>query len=151
MRSTLNRNTVFQHDNLIAVTYSRESVRYDNAGNTALFNGIDYIELGFCIQRAGCLVQNHNGRVFCKNSCNLKSLSLSARKILAALGNLIIVTAVAPHDLLVNLCVPCRQDHFKILNGGIPHFDVIRDAVLKQRDLLIDHGDRPRKHIAVDL
>ena len=47
--------------------------------------------------------------------------------------------------------IPSCQDHFEIFDRRIPHPDVVRDRILKECDVLIDHRDRACELIPVDL
>ena len=50
----------------------------------------------------------------------------------------------------MDLRVPRRKDDFEVLDGVIPHFDVVCDGVVKEDDVLIHHGDAAGENGAVD-
>ena len=79
----------------------------------------------------------------------LHALPLAARKVLAALGQLILIAALALHDILVQLRVARRHDHLKVLYGGIPHFYIVGDGILEKDYVLIHYGQRAGEHAAV--
>ena len=60
-------------------------------------------------------------------------------------------TALTDHDIVIDARVACSQDHFEILNGIVPHANVLRDGIFKEGDILIDDTDRTGEDIAVDL
>ena len=66
--------------------------------------------------------------------------------ILAAL-----ITSLTHHNIIVKLCIPCSQDHFKIFDGIVPHFNIVRYGVLKQDNVLIYHSQGAGRHIPVYL
>ena len=103
MRTSLHSHTVVKHDDLITISYGTKSVRHNDAGHSSVFHGFDKVVLGLGVTSARRLVKNDDRRVLRKNSCDFESLTLTARKILAALCDAIIVTAVTAHDLLVQL------------------------------------------------
>lgn len=125
------------------------SVRHNDAGDSSVFHCFDKVVFGLGVKCARRFVQNDDRWVLRKNSCDLEPLTLTARKILASLGNAVIETTVASHDLLVQLRIPRRKDHLKVLNRVVPHFDVFGDRAFKKRDFLIDNGERTREHVTV--
>ena len=60
-------------------------------------------------------------------------------------------TSHTHHNIIVKLCIPCSQDHFKIFDGIVPHFNIVRYGVLKQDNVLIYNSQGTGKHIPVYL
>ena len=50
----------------------------------------------------------------------------------------------------MELGIPGRHDHLKVLDRVIPHLDVVGDGVLEENDVLIDNGQRAGENAAVD-
>ena len=51
----------------------------------------------------------------------------------------------------MHLGVPGGEHHFKILDGIIPHLDVVGDGILKQDNVLIHHRQRAGHHASWNL
>ena len=51
---------------------------------------------------------------------------------------------------MINLGIPCGQRDLEILNGGIPHADVVGDGILKDHNVLIHHRQRPGEFFPAD-
>ena len=103
------------------------------------------------VKCGGGLVHDEDGWVLRQHAGDLHALELPAGKVLAALQHPVLIAAVALHDILVQHGVPGGQDHLVILNGAVPHLDVVGDAVPEQSDVLIHHRQRAGEHVAVDL
>ena len=125
-------------------------MRNDDARDAAHADGTDHFVLRLCVQRARRLVQNTDGRILRQCPCDLDPLSLAAREVAPVLGELVLITARSKDDILVNVGVARRHDHLKILNGIIPHLDIGRDRVLKERHVLVDDRHRTDEHVPVD-
>ena len=50
----------------------------------------------------------------------------------------------------MNLGIPGRQNHLKVLDAAVPHFDVVGNGVFKQNDILIHHRKTAVEYILVD-
>ncbi|CDC62702.1 unknown [Clostridium sp. CAG:448] len=50
----------------------------------------------------------------------------------------------------MQLRIPGSHDHLEVLNGIVPHFDVVRNGIFKKNDVLIHNGKRSRKHATVN-
>ena len=137
-------DAVVEYDNLVTVAYGGKAVRDNNAGNTAIADGLNHFIFRFGVECGSGFIENENGRILRQHTGNFQALPLSAREIPSAAHQLMPVSAGKPHDVVVKLRVPRGEDHLKILNGIIPHLDVIGDSVLKHNDILID--DRQRTH-----
>ena len=142
---------MIHYDDLVAVTDGGKAVSNNDAGNSSVLNGLDHLVFGLGIKCRGCLVKDDDGGILCKHTRNFHSLTLTAREILAALGNLVVITAVTLHNALVELCVARRHNHFKVLDGAIPHFYVVGNRVLEKNNILVNDRKRSCKHASVNL
>ena len=122
-----------------------------DAGDAAVGNGLDQLVLRFGVQGAGRFVQNDDGGVLGQDPGDLQALALAAGQVLAVFNQPSLISARPLEDVVVKLGVAGGQDDLKILDGGVPHADVVGDGVLKQDDFLVHHGDRAGEHAARNL
>ena len=126
-------------------------MRDDNTGDPAVADRFHDVIFRLCIQCARRLIQYDDGRILRKHAGDLQALTLAAGKVLAVLCQFSVIAAGPPEDIIVNLGVSCRQDHFEISNAFIPHADIRRNGVLKKNDFLVHDCHRSGKHTSVDL
>ena len=126
-------------------------MRDDDTGNAAHADRLHHLVLRLGVQRRRRFVQNADGRILRQRPGDLDPLPLSAGEVAPVLGESVLIAARTQDDILVDLGVPGCHDHLKILDGGIPHLDIVRDRVLKQRHVLVDDRHRPDENISVDL
>ena len=122
----------------------------DDAGKAALLDRFHQFIFRFRVQGAGGFIHNDNGRILGQHPGDFQPLALAAGKILAALGELPVESPVAGDDVVVDLGVVGSIDHFKILDGVVPHLDIVGDGILKEHDILVHHGDGAGEDAAVD-
>ena len=151
MCSALDHVAVIHYDDLVAVTYGGKTVSNNDAGNSSVLDGLYDLIFGLGIKCTCCLVKDDDRGILCKHSRDFDSLTLTAREILTALGKLVVIAAVTLHNVLVELCVPRRHNHFKVLDGAIPHFDVVGNRVLEKNNILVNDRKRSCKHASVNL
>ena len=76
-------------------------MRHHDAGDAAVLDGAHHVVFRFRIQRARRLVQKDDRGVLRKHAGDLHALALPAGEVLAALGQLILIAALALHYILV--------------------------------------------------
>ena len=121
------------------------------AGHTSVLYRIYYLVLGICIKSACRFVKYHDSRIGCQCTSDLYALPLTARDVFSSNRELAVILTVSVHYYLMDTCVLCRKDHFKILDRCIPHLNILRYAALKQRNILIDNSNRACKNILGDI
>ena len=151
MCSALDHVAVIHYDDLVAVTYGGKTVSNNDAGNSSVLDGLDHLIFGLGIKCRGCFVKDDDRGILCKHSRNFDSLTLTAREILTALGKLVVIAAVTLHNVLVELRIARRHNHFKVLDRAIPHFDVVGNRVFEKNNILVNDRKRSCKHASVYL
>ena len=151
MCTTLYNVAVIHYDDLVTITNSRESVSNHDTGNSSVLDRFDDLILSLGVKCRGCLVKNNDRGILSQHSGNFHSLTLTAREIFTTLGDPVIITAVTLHNVLVELCVTGCHNHFKVLNGGVPHLDIVGNSIFKQNNILVNDCKRTRKHASVNL
>ena len=143
--------TIAEDNDLITVPNRRQSVGDYDTGDSSVADGSDDFMLCLGVQGRCSLIQNTDGGVLRHGPGYFNTLTFSARKIPAAFQDLMIIAAVPLDNIVMDTGVSGRQDHLKILNGLVPHLNIVGDAVFKKSNILIYDRNRSGKYIPVNL
>ena len=101
MCSALNDFSLIHYNNLVTIAYGGKSVRHHNTGDAPVFDGFHHVVFGFGVQRTCRLVKKDDRGILREHARNLHALSLPAGKILSAFGQLILISALTLHYVLM--------------------------------------------------
>ena len=150
MGAPLHNLSLVQHDDLVAVPDGAQPVGDNDAGNAPRVDGLDDLILGPRVQGAGGLVHDADGGVLAQGPGDLQPLPLPAAQVPSAVQQLVQEAAFPGHDVVIDARVPGRQRHLEVLDGVVPHFDVLAHRVLKQGNVLVDDRYGSGEHVPVD-
>ncbi len=123
----------------------------DNTGDATCVNGFDDLILSPGVQGTGGLVHNADCGILRKGAGDFEPLALSAGEVPAAVQQLVEEAALTGDDIVVDAGVPGSEGDLEVLNGIVPHLDILADSVLKEGNILVDDADRAGEHIPVDI
>ena len=150
MRAAVDYIALIQDDDLIAVADRGKAMCNDDAGDAARNDRIDDFIFGPGIKGGGGFIKNDDSRILRKDAGNFNPLALTAGEVAAAFNQHMPVTVRPGDDILMDLRVFRRKNHFKIFDGVVPHLDVVCDGVLKEDDILVNDRKRSGEDAAVD-
>ena len=101
MCPAFNNISPVENDYLVTVADRGKAVRHNDAAYTAVLDRSDNVVLRFCVKCTRRLVKNDDRGVLCKYASYLHTLSLTAGKILSAFGQLILISALTLHYVLM--------------------------------------------------
>src|SRR5215831_7303868 len=116
----------------------------DDESGTAFHNLVQRphdLRFGVGVQRACCLVENENWRIFQKGARNRQSLALATRQRTTSLPDTIAKTRRFTLDKLQSLRTFDRIKDLGIGGIGFSHQQVLGDRAVEQQRLLENHPD----------
>ena len=123
----------------------------DDGGCTALTDALHHLTLHHRVERTRSLVEDENHRLACQCRGNLKPLSLSAREVATTLYESRVESPGAGYDVVAYAGIDTCHRHGEILDGVIPHLDVLGDGVVEEHHVLVDTCHRVDKLFAGDV
>ena len=81
MCATFRNLAVVEHDDFIAITYGRQTMRYHDARDTTVANALYDFSFGLSIKRAGSFIQDDDGRILREHAGDFEPLQLSAAEV----------------------------------------------------------------------
>src|SRR5215210_6292649 len=134
--------TVLQHQNLLGVEDSAQPMRHDQAGSTRhqLRDGTLDLTLSLGIHRAGCLIQDQNGRIQRQRSREAKQLPLTHTQTAPALSQAVSVAVRQPLDEAVGSYPASSLTGCVRGNGGIEG-KVVLDVSHEKKQILLHEAD----------
>ena len=139
MGAALDDSAVVYHDDLIAISDGGQTMRHDDGCDAALLYGADEFVFRFRVECARRFVHDDDRGVLSECAGNFDALTLPAREIAASLDELAGITALARHDVVMDLSIICCENHLIVLDGGVPHLYIVRNGVFEQDDVLVDY------------
>ena len=150
MSSALKYLPLVHHDDLIAVANGRQTVSHDDLCGSHHTDGGHHLVLCLGVEGTRGLVHNQDRRLTRQRCGDLHPLPLSTAEVLAALDQLRGETFRTTDDVVADLCITAGHHHRKLLDGFIPHADILCHRIIKQHDVLVDDGHGVRELLVGD-
>ena len=151
MPSALHNPSFVHDDNLVAVPHRAQTVGDDDHRSAALPDSLHHLFFFHGIECAGGLVEYENHRFACQCRGYLYSLSLSARQVAATLDEPRVESLGPGDDVLAYAGIHAGHVHGEILDGVVPHLDILGDGIVEEDDMLVDDGHGVDKLLAADV
>ena len=147
----LDRASLGQHDDLVAVAYGAEAMGDDHARATATPQPVVDLRLQHRVEGARGLVQDDQRRPAHQGARDLEPLPLAAAEVSSPFLDMSGIVPGAAGDVAVDARVSRGPDDELVRNGGIPHREVVPHAAREEGDLLAHHRHRLAEDSVGDL
>uniref|UniRef100_A0A7S3CL08 Uncharacterized protein n=1 Tax=Strombidium rassoulzadegani TaxID=1082188 RepID=A0A7S3CL08_9SPIT len=168
VRALLNNDSVLEHDDLVTVSHSGESMGNDERGRALrnLIDGLLNLLLGLRVKGRGGLIEAHDLGLLEQGSSNGDPLLLSSRQLESPLAHELVVAPLLLHDELVDGgALGSRDNLLDQLEGllgvvnnlgdlGVSNAsvgDVVEDGVIEEHAVLGHDGDVAPEVIELEL